>query len=275
MPQRHCYFRGASKFTSAVETPFASESSNASGYFDGTSLYWQPLNDENVDFYADRVTELWSLYNRLEISEQYENAQDAARSCPGEFDPELFNKYRYQLVLPYLPVGTAGFDGYPWTTLVTPGGSNLEATVSKVALSAAAALALTLRRHTRPELSPPPSPVAASPAQPESLPPASPVWHHEACSNPCLGTSDCAALNHLLTCDELFELSCDCDGCCTARLSGPPPSQPPSLPPASPVWHHEACSNPCLGTSDCAALNHLLTCGELFELGCDCDGCCD
>ena len=73
---------------------------------------------------------------------------------------------------------------------------------------------------------PPLAPRPVPPAPPTHPSPSSPDV--DPCSNPC-GFSTCASLLHLLTCDVLDALSCDCGGCCGAAV--PPPHVPPPPPP--------------------------------------------
>ena len=51
------------------------------------------------------------------------------------------------------------------------------------------------------------------------------------CTNYCRGQT-CAYFDGLLTCGELSQLGCECDGCCS--LATPPAPAPPRAPPAAP-----------------------------------------
>ena len=249
--QRHCYFRATAKFgveydsESGIPPSFDSENSTSAAYNSGTSAYWESVSDPdgNVEWYSEKVIDLQVMMGLLEVSKLYWDPQATSYDCVSEglaYNAELFHRYHYSLLLPYLPKGTAQYDGYPFSDgpLAPPPRRPIDLLVKNtIAAVAVVQIAQKMFRRRRREV-PPPMP-------PPALPPFS---HH--CDNACLGAT-CESLQEA-TCDQLADLGCDCGGCCSLPAS---------------------CYNSCLGTT-CEALQEA-TCNDLAGLGCDCEGCCN
>ena len=248
MLQTHCHYRAIAKFGDSA-VGFDSEDSSTGGYYNGTSSYWVEGADQggNVGFYFERVQELQTLHWQYTMSQSYWDKQDGTHNCEAEgkpYEPELFYKYHYQLLLPYLASGTALYDGYPFATgcvRCVIDTQPVKEKLPQLALSAAAAATIVLLRQRSSTDAPSPPP---------------PPWDHSACSTPC-GDGDCASLAVSLSCETLSSIGCNCAGCCTAAS----PSSP------------NVCTNPC-ASSDCETMGTYFTCDELSNVGCDCNGCC-
>ena len=147
MLQTHCHYRAIAKFGDSA-VGFDSEDSSTGGYYNGTSSYWVEGADQggNVGFYFERVQELQTLHWQYTMSQSYWDKQDGSHNCEAEgrpYEPELFYKYHYQLLLPYLAPGTARYDGYPFATgcvRCVIGIQSITQKLPQLALSAAADL---------------------------------------------------------------------------------------------------------------------------------------
>ena len=272
VPQSHCHYRAIAKFGDEA-VGFDSEDSSTGGYYNGTSSYWVNEADPggNVGFYFERVQELQTLHWQYTTSQSYWDKQDSSHNCEAEgrpYEPELFYKYHYQLLLPYLASGTALYDGYPFATgcvRCVIDTQPIKEKLPQLALSAAAAAAtiLLLRQRSSTDAPSPPPPLAPPP------------WDHSVCSTPC-GDGDCASLAVSFSCEALSTFGCNCAGCCTAASPSPRPPAPPPQPlpplPLPPTPSPNVCTNPC-GSSDCETMGTSFTCLELDVFGCDCNGC--
>jgi len=255
---RHCYFRATTKFgidyDSSDVPSFDSESSTSAAYTSGTSAYWESISDPdgNVEFYSEQVTALQVMMGLLQVSKLYWDPQATSYDCVSEgmtYKGELFHRYHYSLLLPYLPKGTAQYDDYPFSGGLCVGCPNKKKAAAVLVAAAAATAVLRYRLRKQPTPPPPPSPLPYP-------------WSHK-CSNECLGVT-CQSLRDLMQCHELASAGCDCEGCCR---NAPPaiPSPPPPTPPS--------CSNPC-ATMTCEAFLGILTCDGLADISCNCEGCC-
>ena len=240
--QRHCYFRATAKFgveydSSSPSNPsFNSENSTAAAYNSGTSAYWESVSDPdgNVEWYSEKVIDLQVMMGLLEVSKLYWDPQATSYDCVSEglaYNAELFHRYHYSLLLPYLPKGTAQYDGYPFSVgpLAPPPRRPIDLLVkTTIAAVAVVQIAQKIFRRRRDEVPPPMPPPPALPpfshpqkmfrrrrreAPPPMPPPALPTFSHS-CDNTCGGTT-CEAMQEF-PCDQLAGLGCDCEGCCNS-----------------------------------------------------------